>query len=137
MRQQVLSIVVPWRDATDLQVVLAALQYIDMYQIDRYKLRPLYSIGAKYKSLLGAARCKTDAPESCERFLSALALNDERFGDCKDFAAYLAAQRRLEGDQGARTLISNSKLGYHVRTLRGDGRIEDPSIVLGMTPQPG
>jgi len=127
-----LSIVVPWDDAEDLRVVLGALQVIDLHQIRKHGLPPLYSTGVRYRSLHGAARCRTSAPESCERFLSALALLDERFGDCKDFAAYLSAQRMLEGDSAARTLVTPSPIGFHVRTVRGNGAIEDPSIVLGM-----
>jgi len=131
-RQQTLSIVVPWEDADDLRVVLACLQIIDRHQIAKHRLPPLYLSGTRYKTVHGSARCKTNAPESCERFLSALQLLKERVGDCKDFACYLAAERMLAGDYGARAIPIPSSVGFHVQTQHGDGTIEDPSVVLGM-----
>lgn len=69
--------------------------------------------------------------ESCERFLTALQLLEERFGDCKDLACYRAAELRLAGEHATAFAVPSS-LGFHVKVRRADGGIEDPSIRLGM-----
>jgi hypothetical protein len=127
-----LSIVVPWNGADDLAVALAALTVIDRQQIEAYGLPLLYASGVRYKTVHGPDRCRSDMPESCERFLSARQLLLERFGDCKDLSCYLAAERNLHGDTHARAFAVRTKIGWHVKVRHGDGSIEDPSVRLGM-----
>lgn len=54
--------------------------------------------------------------------------------DCDDIAPYMAAWCRVrEGDDGARAIVQKVAPGqWHVVVRRGDGRIEDPCIKLGM-----
>lgn len=57
--------------------------------------------------------------------------------DCKSLAAWRTAELRVHGQEWrARCVVSghDSPEGtvYHVRVARGDGRIEDPSALLGM-----
>jgi hypothetical protein len=129
--QPVLSIVVPFDGMADLTVPLAALTAITADQIARYGLPALYASGVRYRTIHGAARCRSDRRESCERFLSARQLLAEKLGDCKDLAAYRAAELRLQGED-ARAFVVPSPTGFHVKVRRADGSIEDPSIRLGM-----
>jgi hypothetical protein len=126
-----LSVIVPFEDDDDLRSVLAGLIAIDMQQIRKHGLPALYRSGVRYRSIHGAARCRSDARESCERFLSARQLLIERFGDCKDLACYRVAELRLLGEK-AKTLQVRTPIGWHIKVRRGDGTIEDPSVKLGM-----
>jgi|FLYL01.1.fsa_nt_gi hypothetical protein len=57
-------------------------------------------------------------------------------GDCEDLAAYLAAWLRIHNAEPARVVIRRTgpRL-WHAVVQRADGRIEDPSKVLGMRPR--
>lgn len=57
--------------------------------------------------------------------------------DCKVLATWLCAELRVRGgERGARCVwsrhVTPSKVVYHVRVRRADGRVEDPSARLGM-----
>lgn len=55
-------------------------------------------------------------------------------GDCEDLAAARAAELRVSGeDPGARAVAYRSRpKTWHAVVRRGDGTVEDPSLVLGM-----
>lgn len=56
-------------------------------------------------------------------------------GDCEDLAAYRVSELRHAGEN-ARHVVEHRKgpglVLYHIKVIRGDGTIEDPSAVLGM-----
>jgi hypothetical protein len=61
------------------------------------------------------------------------------FGDCEDLSCYRAAELRVRhGDANARPFVKGPRklpggvMMYHIQVQHGDGRIEDPSLVLGM-----
>jgi hypothetical protein len=60
------------------------------------------------------------------------------WGDCEDLAAWRAAELRLAGEDDARadTYVSRVRPDgsrvWHAITVRGDGTVEDPSVILGM-----
>jgi hypothetical protein len=60
------------------------------------------------------------------------------WGDCEDLAAWRAAELRVYGeDTGARVYVYKSgPHRYHAVVARGNGRIEDPSLILGMVVSP-
>lgn len=56
-------------------------------------------------------------------------------GDCEDLATALAACRWAAGDKGARAMARRVRPGLiHITTRFGDGRVCDPSKLLGMGP---
>ena len=57
-------------------------------------------------------------------------------GDCEDLAAYRLAERWEIGDRAARAEVRGRGNTKHVYIRRGDGRVEDPSVMLGMRPPP-
>lgn len=135
MSGPVLSIVMPFsaehaRGKREIEIALAALMVIDMYEIREYALPALYSSGVRY------AREVCLAPgvrETCERFLSARKALEERTADCDDLAAWRSAELRVSGeDPGAAPFCRRSEAGWHCLVRRSDGTIEDPSVVLGM-----
>lgn len=61
------------------------------------------------------------------------------YGDCEDLSCWRAAELRVRhGDKGARAFVRGPRrlpggvMMYHIQVQRGDGRIEDPSLLLGM-----
>jgi len=61
-------------------------------------------------------------------------LLDKRVGDCKDLSAYRAAWLRVHGGEPrAKCHLKFVREGqWHVQVQRQDGKIEDPSVKLGM-----
>lgn len=54
-------------------------------------------------------------------------------GDCEDLAAYRTAELLVQGESGARPrVLTITPTLRHVVVARADGRLEDPSKMLGM-----
>jgi hypothetical protein len=122
-----LAIQIPWRGQSDLVPALAALVGLNVYFIQAHRLPKLYTSGVRYQR----EGRKSDGTFH-ERWLTAPEVIRIGVADCEDLAAYLAAQRRLEGDATAMAIPRRSSIGWHIVVQRGDGTIEDPSKVLGM-----
>lgn len=68
-----------------------------------------------------------------ERFQTAESLYDVGAGDCDDLACVRSAELRVHRGERARPMVVRMRDGlYHVVVRREDGRIEDPSRILGM-----
>lgn len=88
----------------------------------RSNLPPIYDSGVRYEREIGT-----------ENWLTCEQVYQQGIGDCEDLACWLAAQRRLEGDDEARAIVHHTGPAmWHVRVQLGDGTIEDPSLALGM-----
>lgn len=54
-------------------------------------------------------------------------------GDCEDLASYRAAELRIAGERDARVIVRRTgPTILHAMVRRADGKIEDPSLRLGM-----
>ncbi len=103
----------------------------------------LYESGVRYQR----------EPPGQEKWLPIPAILAQRFMDCEDACCWRAAELRIRGDkyrdhrgnivrlppERARAFWLDSKTEpmlqpgqYHIRVERADGRIEDPSAMLGM-----
>lgn len=137
MVRDAISLVMPYADQADLNAALRAATLIAAYELGRYRLPPLYQSGVRYRfepvcdAPEGPARM---LPGACERTLSPRQVIAEgRFADCNTLAPWLAAQRIIEGQRCAALAIRSPSIGgWHCIVRHEDGRIEDPSIVLGM-----
>lgn len=134
----VLSIVMPFAPGEagkpEIELALACLTAIDVYEIRKYGLPRLYDAHRKGRVEYRREVCLAPGiRETCERFLSARKVLEERFGDCDDFAPYLAAERRVYDGERARAIVIESPgVGWHCVTKHPNGLIEDPSRRLGM-----
>lgn len=126
----ILSIILPFAGQRDIDIALAATVVVNLHQMAQRALPPLYASGVRYQR----ERCLVaSVPETCERFLTAEQLLRERVGDCDDLAAYRCAELIHTGeDRRARAIAVKPGSGYHAIVLRGDGSIDDPSVILGM-----
>jgi hypothetical protein len=86
----------------------------------------LYESGVRYEEEPDGRDDWQDIPETI--FL--------RNGDCEDLGCWRVAELRTRGREYAVPHIKKSLTGprtvYHVAVLRADGRLEDPSRILGM-----
>lgn len=110
-----------------LNILLKALVDIDVeYLKDNPQTPSIYQSGVRYVEEPAGIEDWRDIP-TCLR---------EREGDCEDFSCWRVAELRRQGIAavpifGFRTL-SNGDVVYHIRVQYPDGKIEDPSKILGM-----
>ena len=88
----------------------------------------LYSSGVRYRL----------EPPGVEDFTDLQTLLERGWGDCSQLAAWRVAELRHRGESGAgirltwrRNRLTGQRM-FHVLVRRADGRIEDPSVRLGM-----
>lgn len=91
---------------------------------------PLYSTGARWEIRPG------DPSETEWRYAPNVAT--EGWGDCQDLSSYRAAELRVTGeDPHAKVRVyPTGPNRYHAVVARGNGMVEDPSVILGMSPVP-
>jgi hypothetical protein len=126
----VLSIVMPYRGEREINLALAVTTAIDVWQIREYRLPLLYASGVRYRGELCEAHW---VPGACERFLTYAQCLEEKFCDCDDLAPARAAELIVAGDAKAHAFCERSPIGWHCRVRHGNGLIECPSTILGMT----
>lgn len=86
---------------------------------------PLYESGVRYER---------EKNPGHEEWLDAWAVFQQGWGDCDDLACWRCAELQLQG-VAARIDLNVQALKparFHVRVRLPNGRIEDPSIALGM-----
>lgn len=113
----------------ELQSAMDATMLMDVVQLRGGGIPPLYESGVVYER----ERREGEALQGVERFQTSRDAYMLGHADCDGLAPWLAAERRLRGDRGARAVVIPSQgVGYHVVVRTGDGRVLDPSARLGM-----
>lgn len=126
-------ILVPKRiNGAAMDTLLGCLQALDeAYLRERPSTPWLYSSGCWYQR----------EPYGQEQWLTipycVLRRDQGRGIDCEDAACWRAAELVVKRGESAKAIWTskvgqNGKRSYHIRTKRGDGRVEDPSYALGM-----
>lgn len=119
-----------------VQRLLDLLLELDLDYLREHPDTPLlYQSGVRYLY---------EVPDRAEQWLSVpwLRLNARRpdvLADCKGLSCWRAAELRLRGEDARPTCHSRRIAGrvvVHVRVVRGDGSLEDPSAALGMGRRP-
>jgi hypothetical protein len=89
--------------------------------------------GRRWPRLYSAdVRFRAEAPRS-EDWKTIDRLYADREGDCEDVACARAAELRFYEGEGARAAVARiDDNGYHALVTRGDGAMEDPSVVVIM-----
>lgn len=122
----VVKVIVPVRGLRGLRLCLALLTTANVQALKTGKFPRLYASGVRYRR---------ERPEERESWRTIPVVLAEGHGDCEDLASWRAAELRVSGeDPQARPFIYRTRSGsYHVVVRRGDGEVEDPSRLLGMT----
>ena len=112
---------------TALAQLLEALAGVNEAWLREHPWAPsLYESGVRYEEEPEGRDDWQDIPET-------LAL---RVGDCEDLGCWRIAELRTRVREYARPFVKRSVVGartiYHVAVRRADGRLEDPSRILGM-----
>lgn len=110
-------------DPAALRAATMGLVALNRVIMRRRPLPPLYRSGVRYR-IEGVGN---------ENWNTADVVFRKGIGDCEDLAAWRVAELQLAGELGAMPhIIKTGFKRYHAQVRRADGRIEDPSRVLGM-----
>lgn len=115
-------------------ILIALLNILIKINERHYQLNPglpwLYQSGIRYD-------ISQEIERGVEEWRDIVDLLKIGYGDCEDLACARVAELRIRQGINARIRISWRKVGnryiYHVTVVWPDGRIEDPSRILGMT----
>jgi hypothetical protein len=110
--------------AARLKIVLNALVCLNLLEMSAKKYPPLYRSGVRY-------RREPQIPGRYEQWLTIKDLVARGHGDCEDLASTRVAELRRLGVRAIPWLLKNGPT-WHVVVRYPDGRIEDPSRILGM-----
>lgn len=111
-------------NAKVLRLAVEFLTQMNEAWIEEFGPVPLYSSGVYYEPENGV-EIWPDIGRCLKR----------GFGDCEDLACWRAAMLRHAGEKASPELLGHPRgdggVEYHVVVRRGDGSIEDPSLLLG------
>ena len=112
----------------ELRAALEFLVGLNRMQIRRSggRIPPLYQAGVRYKR---EGRTIAGRPKEVWRLIPQVMQHRE--GDCEDLTSWRIAELREKGINARPHLTRHGNM-FHVRVKYPDGRIEDPSKVLGM-----
>lgn len=113
--------------AETVRCLLQALVMVNRITLKSDKtIPPLYKAGVRYES----------EPTGEETFRDVTVVNHLKHGDCAHLAAWRVAELQNAGENAtlriAWKVTRRGKRLFHVQVRRADGRIEDPSALLGM-----
>ena len=118
---------IDYRFATDreLRLALGLLTAMNVQLMAWHSLPLLYSSGVRYAREPGT-----------EAWLTAPELFRRGQGDCEDLSCTRAAELRAREGERATPVPLRWERGWHIVVRRADGRLEDPSVRLGMPTSP-
>lgn len=116
-----------------MHMLLEALVMANVaYLLDHPETPRLYQAGVRY----------VPEPDGRDEWQDIADTIERRNGDCEDLACWRIAELRVrDGERSARSYITVAPLPdsqgrlvttYHIQVRRADGRVEDPSRLLGM-----
>lgn len=122
-----------------IKPILEALVMADQLYIRTHRVPPIYESGVRYQEepVNQANLPGSGGTYRIEEFAAIPAIMERGWGDCDDLAPWRCAELREHGEpakiriQWKKNPETGQKL-YHIVVRRADGRIEDPSLLLGM-----
>lgn len=104
---------------------LAFLVKLNRAELQRYKLPWLYKSGVRY-------RREPKIPGRAEDWQTITQLIQSGYADCEDLAAARAAELQIKKGIKAIPWLKKKGKVWHVMVRYPDGKLEDPSRILGM-----
>jgi hypothetical protein len=120
-----ISLTLDARNRKDLVFYLNRLVSFNRYLMRTREVPPLYQSGARYQ--------REPRGQSPEIWQTCIQVAQSKLADCEDLVCYRTAELNEQGEHAMIRLTSQGKI-LHVTVRRGNGRIEDPSKILGMKP---
>lgn len=121
-----------------IKPILDALVTDDQLYLRVHHVPPIYESGVRYmEEPVNQAKLGGGPTYRVEEFAAIPAVIERGWGDCDDLAPWRCAELRENGEaakvriQWKKNVASGQKL-FHIVVRRADGRIEDPSLLLGM-----
>ena len=110
-----------------IKALLDAQVKINQLYLRTHSVPPLYQAGVRYQE---------EPDNGLEEFACVEPVYRRGWGDCDDLAPWRCAELRNAGEP-AKIRIQwkrqrNGRKLFHIVVRRGDGTIEDPSLILGM-----
>ena len=124
-----LALIGYFRTTHDIDYWLDVLTAANVVSMRRKPRAPLYESGVRYQQ-------EKRGPDGMRReeWLIVGELYRRGVGDCEDLGCARAGELQVQGERAyARAFPRRDrKPGWHIKVVRGDGSIEDPSRILGM-----
>lgn len=111
-------------DAQRLRIMVDALVRLNLYEMKKRRFRPLYDTDVVY-------RRENRRPGQSERWQTIKDVYRRGYGDCEDLSAIRVAELRRQGIRAV-PWFKRRKNIWHVLVRHPDGKLEDPSRILGM-----
>lgn len=113
--------------AQTARIAIEAAILVCRAHLRRFKTPPLYSTGIRYRL----------EPLGVEEFVDVERILQRGFADCAQLVAWRVAELRESGERAEIRIQwhpprADGKRFFHVVVRRENGRIEDPSVRLGM-----
>lgn len=113
-------------DAQRLRIVLDALVRLNLLELKDRRYPDLYKSGIRYQR-------EPKTPGRFEHWQTIRDMMNTGYGDCEDLASARVAQLRMMGVRAVPWLKRRpGSSTWHVVVRYPNGRIEDPSKILGM-----
>lgn len=96
------------------------------HELRQRPLPPLYASGVRYRR-----EPRRSDGGRLEDWMTPHEVASQQTGDCEDLAVWRASELRILGER-AFAKAFESTIGWHIKVVRGDGSVEDPSVKLGM-----
>ncbi len=106
--------------------LLESMVLIARMELRANRLPPLYKAGVRYRR-----------EEGTEIWKDPISVYKDGYGDCEDLSIWRTAELQENGKRASPTIryridpITKTYI-YHVLVLRANGKLEDPSLKLGM-----
>jgi hypothetical protein len=114
-------------DAQHLRIMLDALVRLNLLELKQKRYPNIYKAGVVYR------REPRGGPNRFERWQTISDIIENGYGDCEDLASARVAQLRMMGVRAVPWLTRRRGGNtWHVVVRYPNGRIEDPSKILGM-----
>lgn len=113
---------------TVIKLVLDALVRVDLAYLSTHNVPELYRSGVRYQN---------EPKGTTEEFAAVPVVLSRGWGDCDDLAPWRVAELQKHGEKARLRIVWHKKPSgrlYHIVVRRENGRIEDPSAILGMPP---
>lgn len=120
-----------WSTAAHLRRILHEATRWAVQELRAEPLPPLYRTAVRWRRE-PMCQARGESLHRCEEFVLPHEVLARGWGDCDDLAIWRAGELWLGAERARADVIPSPGIGMHAIVRRSNGRVEDPSRVLGM-----